>query len=251
MKSLAIMLLQFICIALLPFKAGALASETSSINWSFYSESYYEDRIEGSVTESRVRLSKPFFKGSLLPFVGLNLSKDLSNGRAPQFVQNAVSPGLGVIFRLPNWFDFLYLYAEKRILFLYDSLASQSQLEEFRSGLYFYKKKKLKREFFWETYGEYIQIDRVSTDSVFSAWSKQGFEKEVVSKLFFSVYLELFTRQTPELGYGPTENEFRLGAKLNWFAPGVSPSLVINYAPLSNVRKDGVDILFILYGGQF
>lgn len=233
--------------------ADAAASQGTSVQkpkleWSLYSESTYDDRINGSVTDTRLRIKKPFFKNTIYPFVSVSYSQDLTNGSAPQFIQNALTPSYGLLFKLPNKWNFLQVLTEKR----YHFLTNKNQMvNEFKYGLTYYWIKNVSNQLNVETYGEYIGIDRVSNKLVFSSWArifKQAYNKKNIQLLYYS---ELFTRQSPDINYGPTENELRIGLKSNFLFPPFGISAQLNQSLLSNTKPGGIDFLLAIYGGTF
>jgi len=205
-----------------------------------YSETVYDSRFGGAIHASRLRLglSDKYFR----PFVGVNFTRDLSNGSAPLFAINSWSPSLGLELRFLKYFGAV---VELRRL-----ISDQTDtLWETQYGVYGYDFRTWNSLFF-EIYGESFAIDRVSNKPYLAAWSKFGYRVTAYPFLFLDLYTEVFTRVTANLDYGPDENELRLGSRLTFTFSGLSVSTIVNYAPVSDVKKDGMDALLVL-GGRF
>lgn len=212
----------------------------------FYSETYYDSRFDGAVTDSRFYNRFLFLKDKLQPYFGLRFTRDLSNSGAPQAIENAVLPTLGVSFDLLPYPYYLSVFTEKRFIYRTESLAGDWQSEEFRIGLIYYYKNVFYRQAFFETYGDWVQIDRVSDRSVFTTWLKLGYRLHLIDQISLDPYLEGFTRQSGDQGYGPLENEIRLGARFNSEIAGLYVGALTHYSLASNINPGHFDALLVL-----
>lgn len=233
-------LLLFLCFLQSVYASGITDTEVSL---SFYSETTYDSRIAGTVNESRLRLIPELDYKWLRPYAGLTFSQDLSNGKAPILTENMIAPTAGLQVKpLP----FLYLIGEARRLYRINNKKSNENENEVRYGAFAYYYLEMPKNVFNEFYGEVIVVDRVDTKPVTVLWNKIGLRYLPYSWLRPDVYLEGFTRISPNPGYGPDENELRLGGRVTllkgFWAAGVS----VTYAPVSNVKKGGVDSLLVI-----
>jgi len=226
---------------------GAVPSFGSpQIQGDFYSETVYDSRIDGAVTDSRFYNYWDLLSNRVRPYAGAHLTRDLTNSRAPEAIENAFMPTAGLsvtVLRAP----YVAVFSEYRWIYRSNTRPTQSQRgQDLRFGGIFYFKEYLKYGLFTESYGESIQIDRVSPDPVLATWLKFGREFSIARNFKVAPYLEVFTRQTPDLGYGPTENEFRAGTRLQFSVWETHGQLLLTYAAASNVTPGGWDAMFVL-----
>lgn len=210
-----------------------------------YSETQYDSRFAGAVTDTRFYNYAYFLKESLRPYGGFHFTRDLSNGGAPQAIENAFMPTLGLELGLLKK-PYLFLFTEKRWIYRTESVNGNWNAEELRFGLIYYYKHQLKHSLFFETYGEWVQVDRVSSRAVFTTWAKFGHEINIFKNFMVVPFLEGFTRQSSVSGYGPTENELRLGLRTHSNVYGLNVLLLTNYALISNIKPGGFDGLIVL-----
>jgi hypothetical protein len=118
-------------------------------------------------------------------------------------------------------------------------------------GLIYYYKKFLFERAFFETYGDWIQIDRVSERSVFTTWVKLGYSKVLNSTFSIDPYFEGFTRQSDDIGYGPLENEIRVGARINTRLDKFYIGALTHYSLSSNINPGQYDALLVLSGSFY
>lgn len=210
-----------------------------------YSETVYDSRFDGATTDSRLRYEP--FNDRIKPFVGLNYSRDLSNGSAPLFTVNSWSPSIGITAEIFK--KYLFSTVEYRKLITNQDIKD----DEFRTGLYGYSYFNLLNlsvgHIFNETYSESFIVNRVSDKPYFVLFNKLGLRHQVAKNFKIDLYAEGFTKSSPDLGYGPSEHELRIGLRPTLRYKSVSASFIINYAPISNTKVDGFDALFILSGG--
>lgn len=205
----------------------------------FYSQTYYDSRFDGSTNESRARYFYDAYK--LKPYVGLNYSRDLSYGNAPILTLNAWSPGLGILYKpIQN----IGIVAETRRLFT-DQI---DVIYENRFGIYLYHFGLINNLLFHEIYSEAFSINYVDSKPYWMISSKFGFRSNLYDLLNLDFYYEAYSKISPNLGYGPTENEIRIGSKLSYYSQGISFALGANVAPLSDVKRNGADFMFVLSG---
>lgn len=223
-----------------------LSFSASGMDFSLYSETSYDSRIEGATNESRLFLHPKLEAKWLHPYFGLTYSQDLSNGRAPLFSENAVSPTAGLRIKA---IPFLVFFSEFRRLYRFDNDTNRESSEnEIRYGVYGYHYQDLHflHNAFNETYGEMVAIERVDTQPVTVIWNKLGLRYVTDSKFRTDLYFEGFTRISPNLGYGPPENEFRVGSRITFLKQKWALGLLANYALLSNIKTNEMDgLLFI------
>lgn len=215
-------------------------------NYSFYSETAYDSRIDGATNESRLLFHKNLEAKWLDPYLGITYSQDLSNGRAPLFSENAVSPTTGLRLRLIPYFVF---YSELRRLYRFNNKTNRKSSEnELRYGFfgYHFQDIQLIKNSFNEIYGEVVAIERVDSQPVAVVWNKLGLRYLINSNIRPDLYLEGFTRQSPNLNYGPQENEFRLGTRVTFLMKEWALGLLVNYALLSNIKTNEIDALFFV-----
>lgn len=210
-----------------------------SYKFDFYSQTIYDSRFSGSTNETRARYLYDSYK--LKPYLALNFSRDLTYGKAPILTLNAWSPALGLQYKLTQNIGLL---GEIRRLYT-DQIPEE---REIRYGAYFNFFKVLKYSLFQEMYSEAFAIDYVDSTPYWMLSSKLGRRWKIIQNLNYDLYLEGFTKQSPNLGYGPTENEARVGNRLSYYSPRISFVLDTNYSPLSNVKTNGVDFMFALSG---
>ncbi|MEA9358162.1 hypothetical protein SHI21_18150 [Bacteriovorax sp. PP10] len=213
------------------------------VSVSFYSETIYDSRISGAVNESRLRLIPELDYKWLRPYAGVTFSKDLSNGKAPILTENMIAPTAGLqVKALP----FLYFFGEARRLYRINNEKRNDSEKELRYGAFAYHYLDLPKNMFNEFYGEIIVVDRVDTKPVTVLWNKLGFRYLPYAWLRPDVYLEGFTRMSPNPGYGPDENELRLGSRLTFLKGFWAAGVSMTYAPVSNVKKGGIDSLLVI-----
>lgn len=222
------------------------ASAARVVDVTFYSETQYDSRIDGSTTDNRIRLqSEPVFS-RLMFYAGLQYSQDLTNGRAPLLAENAVAPTLGLQLKLlPS----IVLFTELRRLYRFQNATAKSNTEnEARVGFfgYFYYQPPSLPFLFNETYFEGVSISRIDPQPVFAFWNKLGTDFELAKNLRHHFYLEAFSRQSPEAGYGPLENEIRFGTRLKYSHNQWSVGVLIHYALISNIKVNATDALLYL-----
>lgn len=233
-------LLVFIC-SLQSVSANSITETEFTL--SFYSETTYDSRISGAVNESRLRLIPELDYKWLKPYAGVTFSKDLTNGKAPILTENMIAPTAGVQVRpLP----FLYFFGEARRLYRINNEKRNDNENEVRYGAFAYHYLDLPKNIFNEFYGEIVVVDRVDTKPVTVLWNKIGLRYLPYSWLRPDVYLEGFTRISPNPGYGPDENELRLGGRLTLLKGFWATGLSVTYAPVSNVKKGGIDSLLTI-----
>lgn len=223
-------------------------NKKSFFKLSLYSESLYDDRFDGAVTETRIRLIPRLKYSFIEPYFGITFSQDLSNGDAPILIENMIAPTLGIRLRV---LSFLYLFSEYRYLNRFNNDLRTDSDDEFRYGLFAYKIWFLKNNFFNEVYSEIVSVDRVSKDPVAMLWNKLGYRKDLNPWLRTDFYLEGFFKKSPDLGYGPSENELRTGFRAAAFKGYWGVNLILNYSPLSDVEKNGVDFLLVISREEF
>lgn len=214
-----------------------------SYDLSVYSQTLYDSRFSGATNESRVRLNTQLYSKKLRPFVSANFSKDLSNGRAPLLTENMVAPGLGFNAEI---FSFLYAYGEIRRLYRIQNERRSDSEKEGRYGLFAYDLTRFGESFFNEFYAESIVVDRVDTKPVTTLSNKLGVRARPFEWLRPDVFIEGFSRISPNPGYGPDENELRLASRVSFLWNYWSLQLSVSYAAASNVEKNGVDGLLVL-----
>jgi hypothetical protein len=235
------------------FLTSVSANELSTLNtqtsWipdgtvSFYSETNYDARISGAVNESRLRVFPQLDYKWLRPYAGVVFSRDLSNGKAPLLTENMVAPAIGVQLRpLP----FLYLFGEGRRLIRVDNDRRSDSENELRYGAFAYHYLDLPKNLFNEFYGELVVVDRVDKKPVTVLWNKFGLRYLPYNWLRPDAYIEGFTRLSPDPGYGPDENEIRLGGRVTFIKGFWAAGLSVTYAPVSNVKKNGIDGLLVI-----
>jgi hypothetical protein len=205
----------------------------------FYSQTIYDSRFSGSTNETRARYIYDTYK--MKPYLALNFSRDLTYGKAPILTLNAWSPALGLQYKLTKNIGLL---GEVRRLYT-DQIPEE---REIRYGAYLNIFKILKHSVFQEIYSEAFAIDYVDSTPYLMLSSKLGRRWKMIQNLNYDLYLEGFTKQSPNLGYGPTENEARIGNRLSYYSSKLSFILDANYSPLSNVKTDGVDFMLSLSG---
>lgn len=231
---------------LVVFKTQASQDVTSQyqspFKLSIYSESVYDARFDGAVTETRFRLY-PKTQFLLKPYAGLVVSQDLSNGRAPMLIENMLAPTVGAQAKI---FKYFYLFAENRYLFRFQNEMRSDSENELRYGAFAYNFWTLKNQWFNETYAELVTVDRVDDKPVFAAWNKIGHRYQTDFGLRADVYLEGFTRISPNLGYGPNENEFRAGLRATYVYSYWAASMIVNHAIFSDVKAGGTDALLVI-----
>ncbi len=242
-KRLLLILVQFF---IYNCASGAEKSFLEHTTGEFYSETYYDSRFDGAVTDSRFYNRFKFLEDKVQPYLGLRFTRDLSNNGAPLAIENAVMPTLGLSVNLLPYPYYLSLFAEKRFIYRTESLAGDWQSEEFRYGLIYYFKKYLFKKSFVETYGDWIQIDRVSERSVYTTWIKLGYRVGLFENLSVDPYAEGFTRQSGDPGYGPLENEWRLGARVNTDISGLYVGGIVHYSIMTNINPGQFDALLVL-----
>lgn len=241
----------YILFFFISFLNGSLAYSQNSISTiapspikvSVYSESVYDARFDGGVSETRLRLAPRLKLNWIEPYVGVAFSQDLSNGRAPLLIENMASPTAGLRLRP---LSFLYVFAEARHLFRFNNELRSDSENELRYGTFGYDFRNLPYNFFNETYGEVVVVDRVDTKPVTVVWNKLGRRFRPYSWLRPDVYIEGFTRISPNLGYGPDENELRLGTRVTLLKGFWAVSMIANYSPLSDVQRNGVDAMLVI-----
>ncbi len=230
----AVLILGFQCLA-----------DNGDLRGDLYSETYYDSRFDGAVTDTRFYNYLHLWEDRFRPYVGFHFTRDLSNEGAPQAIENAFMPTLGaefVVFNSP----YISLFSEKRQIYRTESLNGQNQADEFRVGLIYYHKQFFWKRLFAETYGEWIQIDRVSSRAVFTTWLKAGYSFPVLARLSLDPFFEAFTRQSGDQGYGPLENEWRTGLRANWDFYGVYVGGLVSHSMTSNINPGGFDALVVL-----
>lgn len=236
--------LLFLLIFIFTFQSVSANTITDTeVSLSFYSETTYDSRISGAVNESRLRLIPELDYKWLRPYAGLTFSKDLTSGKAPILTENMIAPTAGVqVMPLP----FLYLFGEGRRLYRINNENRNDNENEIRYGAFVYHYQALPKNIFNEFYGEMIVVDRVDTRPVTVLWNKIGLRYLPYSWLRPDMYLEGFTRMSPNPGYGPDENELRLGARITLLKGFWVTGLSVTYAPVSNVKKGGIDSLLVI-----
>jgi len=231
--------------------AHAQAQETSPspvFKYSFYSETLYDERFQGAVNESRLRWHYTNVQRWLDPYFGFYYSKDLSNGRAPLLTENMIAPAIGV--RIQPW-SFIAFFTESRHLIRIDNSKRSDSQSEFRYGAYAYHFQDFSNNIFNETYAEIVSIDRVSSHPVGLFWNKFGLRYQPTPFIRPDVYIEGFSKSSPDAGYGPNETELRLGVRTTLLKEFWSVSFLINYSPISDVRVNGVDALLVISRESF
>lgn len=205
----------------------------------FYSETVYDSRFDGSTNQTRARYYLNEYK--IKPYISLNFSRDLSHGNAPILMLNAWSPGLGILYKpIRN----LGILIESRRL-----VTEQiDTLNENIFGAYYYDFLNLNKYFFNEIYSEAFAVDRVEFRPYFMMSNKLGIRTRIFQNLNYDIYAEGFVKNSPNLGYGPSEHEARLGTRFSYYHQGLSFFLNVNYAPISDVKTNGIDFLFALSG---
>jgi hypothetical protein len=162
----------------------------------------------------------------------------------PIAIENAFIPTLGAEFLLFNK-PYVSVFSEKRQIYRTESLNGQNQDDELRVGLVYYHKQFLVDRFFGETYGEWSQIDRVSTRAVFTTWLKMGYSINVATRVSVDPFIEGFTRQSGNIGYGPLENEWRSGLRVNCDCYGMYVGGLVTHSMTSNINPGGFDALLV------
>ena len=227
------------------FNIRVEAALVGDFHGDLYSETYYDSRFDGAVTDTRFYNYLHLLEDYVRPYGGFHFTRDLSNDGAPLSIENAFMPTLGVELNLFNR-PYISVFGEKRWILRTESLNGKREDEEFRVGLIYYHKQYLVTQWFAETYGEWIQIDRVSETAVFTTWMKLGYRFNL-SKIFsFEPFFEGFTRQSANLGYGPTENELRSGVRVNSNFDGFYVGVLVNHSMTSNINPGGFDALLVL-----
>lgn len=215
----------------------------SPVKLSIYSESIYDARFDGAVTETRFRLY-PTKNYLIKPYVGLVLSQDLSNGRSPLLIENMLAPAVGIQIPILKYF---HLFAENRYPYRFkNELRSDSENELRYGGFAYYFTSLGATDFFNETYAELVTVDRVVDRPVAVAWNKLGKRYQFSSGFRADFYFEGFTRISPDLGYGPDENELRLGLRSTYVHGYWAASFVVNHALLSDVKQGGTDAMLVI-----
>lgn len=224
--------------------ALANKSKTSVLDhttFQLYSQTYYDSRFEGATNETRLRAN--IKTKHLTPYFGVNFSHDLSDGRSPQLIEDIVSPTLGTQFdKIP----FISLFLERRWHHQYKSDKREIDNKEMRYGAFIYHYHKFNFNLFSETYGEMVVVDRVDNRPVTTIWSKLGFRYRPNQWFRQDFYSEGFTRISPNLGYGPDQNDLRLGSRVAILYQYWAVSLSAYYIPLSNINKDGLNTLLVI-----
>lgn len=229
-------------------KGNLYANTSSAFKISLYSESVYDARFDGAVTETRLRLIPKLQQKWLAPYLGVALSQDLSNGRSPLLIENMVAPTLGVRIRP---LKFLYLFTEARQLIRFNNDLRNTSENEIRYGVFAYDYRSRNRLFFNEFYGETVVVDRVDSNPVTVIWNKVGKRFQPYPWLRPDIYTEGFTRISPHPGYGPTENELRFGARVTLIKNFWALSFVAHYSALSDVKPHGVDAMLVISREEF
>lgn len=223
-------------------------SSPSVFKYSFYSETFYDERIQGATNASRLRWHYTDTPTWLDPYFGVVYSKDLTNGRAPLLAENMIAPVIGVRVQP---LSFLYLFTEARHLFRYDNENRSDSQSEFRFGAYAYHFQDFKNNIFNETYAELVSVSRVSSAPVGLIWNKLGLRYQPTVFFRPDIFIEGFSKTSPDLGYGPNETELRIGARTTFLKGFWALSLLVNYAPVSDVRVNGVDGLLVISRESF
>jgi hypothetical protein len=221
-----------------------LFSVYSSWNYRVYSETAFDARVSGGIHESKIHLQNTFkAKLPLKFYTGLTLTRNLSRSGQPVLTQNMVAPTVGASLQL---YRSIFAFSEYRKNVLYKREDPFSVNEEFRGGFYAYEFHSFKDFFFNETYAELVSISRVSHKPVFVIWNKIGARTFPMSWLRADGYFEGFTRQSPDLNYGPTENEIRSGIRITALKQFWAFSAVGYYSIFSNLKPGTVSALFVL-----
>ena len=236
-------LLSFLIFSLTMHSLYATTNTEAEVSLNIYSETTYDSRISGAVNESRLRMYVELDKKWLRPYAGLVFSKDLTNGNAPILTENMIAPAVGIqVQALP----FIYFVGEARRIYRINNEKRNDNENELRYGAFVYHYIDLPKKLFNEFYGEIIVVDRVDRKPVTVMWNKFGLRYLPYSWLRPDAYIEGFTRISPNPGYGPDENEIRLGSRVTFLKGFWTAGLSVTYAPISNVKKGGVDSLLVI-----
>ena len=236
-------ILSFIIFSLTMQSLCASTISEDDFSLSFYSETTYDSRISGAVNESRLRMYAELDKKWLRPYGALVFSSDLTNGKAPILTENMFAPAAGIqVKALP----FLYFIAEARRIYRINNEKRNDNENELRYGAFAYHYIDLPKKLFNEFYGEMIVVDRVDTKPVTVLWNKFGLRYLPHTWLRPDFYIEGFTRISPNPGYGPDENEIRLGSRVTFLTGFWAAGFSATYAPVSNVKKGGVDAQLVI-----
>lgn len=241
------MIVKFFCVCLVCASGFAFGNdEKLQIRGELYSETYYDSRFDGAVIDTRFYNYFEFFEKRLRPYLGVHGTRDLSNDGAPLAIENAYMPAAGLEVQLLNK-PYVFAFTQKRWIYRTESLNNEWQDEEVRIGLIYYHKQFHWKKTFFETYGEWINIDRVSTRSVFTTWLKAGVNIPVSKPISLDPFFEGFTRQSGDPGYGPLENEIRAGLRLNTsFIPNLYVGSLVTYSLASNINPGKYDALLVI-----
>lgn len=216
--------------------------------YSVYSESMYDSRFAGAVTENRLRFEPNLDLGWWFPYAGLVVSQDLSNNKSPLLTENMMAPVLGLRLRP---LQFLNFFIEARRLYRFRNDRRGDSETELRYGAYAYYFYSFSKSVFNETYAEGVTVDRVSDKPVASMWNKSGYRAKLTSHFRMDFYTEAFFKTSPDQGYGPDENEWRLGTRLTFWSGFWAMSVLVHHSLLSDVKPHGTDAVLVISRERF
>lgn len=163
----------------------------------------------------------------LFGYVGVNVERDLNPSSELHFLENAVSPQIGILYHpRPSWTlwaEYRQRFEERRDVTSWDgqgdprvgaATGSFSRLEDL----------------FFESYGEVVWVPRLSGGAIASAYVRPFLRYEPHSQWNLDAYSELYGYLSPALETGPSRSQFRAGGRIQARWGAVQSSLLLYQA---------------------